>query len=149
MENHGRCLATGSSRRSRPASRCCITATLVKSFEMEQIEYIVDGVAGAFVSTCAVPKPRLQRSCWSWTTAIETPGSRRYACSESTHAVRRERAWPTRGSAASAAGATGPGAPETGAAACAVEGVGARRRAAARGRKTKRSLIAAPPEESR
>jgi hypothetical protein len=35
--NHGRCIDTGSSSRSFPASRCRITATLVNSFEMEQM----------------------------------------------------------------------------------------------------------------
>ncbi len=35
--NHGRCFSTGSSSRRRPSSRSCITATLVKSLEIEQM----------------------------------------------------------------------------------------------------------------
>ena len=37
MVNQGMCLETGSSRRSLPASRSCITPMLVNSFEMEQM----------------------------------------------------------------------------------------------------------------
>ena len=51
--NQARCFATGSSTLSLPWSRNCRTPTEVKSFEIEQIEYIVDGVAGSFRSTCA------------------------------------------------------------------------------------------------
>lgn len=41
-----------------PAPRCCITAKLVMSFEIERIESIVCGVAALSVSRWADPKPR-------------------------------------------------------------------------------------------
>ena len=64
MRNHGRCFATGSSRSSLPASRCCITAMLVKSFEIEQIEYMVSAPAATLrlevgVAEAAAPQQLL------------------------------------------------------------------------------------------
>ena len=69
-----RCFATGSSRATLPWSRSCNTPTAVKSFEMEQMEYIVDAVAGSCRSTCAYPYPFAHTSSWSCTTEREAPG---------------------------------------------------------------------------
>jgi len=56
MRNQGRCFATGSSSPSLPASRCCITAMLLNSQEIEQIEYIVSAVAATFGSSIRFPR---------------------------------------------------------------------------------------------
>ncbi len=60
ISNQSRWLATGSSRSTFPRSRNCSTPTAVKSFEMEQMEYMVDAVAGSCRSTCAYPYPFAQ-----------------------------------------------------------------------------------------
>ena len=57
ISNQSRCFATGSSSSTFPRSRSCSTPTAVKSLEMEQMEYIVDEVAGSSRSTCAYPYP--------------------------------------------------------------------------------------------
>ena len=53
--NQGNRSEAASSSRSFPASRCCMTPIEVNSFEIEQIEYMVEGVAATPASGWAYP----------------------------------------------------------------------------------------------
>jgi hypothetical protein len=81
IANHGRYAVTGSPSLSLPASRSCMTAVAVNSFEIEATRYSVSGVGGVFVSVSANPNPRDHTSSWSWTMPIagraEHPGCHR------------------------------------------------------------------------
>src|SRR5687767_10085690 len=102
IANHGRYAVIGSSSLSLPASRSCITAVAVNSFEIEATRYSVSGVAGVFASASAKPNPRAQTSRWSWTIPIDrpggTPGVPLYAICHSSHAVSTSRLERTAGS---------------------------------------------------
>jgi len=75
--NHGKYLDTGSSRRSLPCSRSCITAVAVKSLLCDAILNLVCGVIVIFEAVSARPKPAAHTSSWSATTPTATPGSPR------------------------------------------------------------------------
>ena len=53
--NHGRCLTTGSSSRSFPASRSCRIAVAVKTLLTEPIRNRVEGVSGTPPARSVVP----------------------------------------------------------------------------------------------
>ena len=55
--NHGRYFDTGSSSRSLPCSRSCITAVAVNSLLCEAMRNFVCGVIASFAAVSANPNP--------------------------------------------------------------------------------------------
>src|SRR5262245_15812275 len=87
--NHGRYFETGSSSRSLPCSRSCITAVAVNSLLCEAMRNLVCGVIGTLRATSAKPKPVAQTRSWSETTPTATPGRPRSIICPSSQAVNR------------------------------------------------------------